>query len=29
MHIYPNDYIVAITEIDTEGIFELDGAKVI
>lgn len=29
MHIYPNDYLLAITEIDEESIFEIDGSKIV
>jgi len=29
MHIYPNDYLMAITEVDLESVFEIDGSNVV
>ena len=29
IHIYPVDFLIAITEIDKEGVFELNGATII
>jgi len=29
IHIYPVDFLIGITEIDKEAVFELNGAKVI
>ena len=29
MHIYPVDYMIAITEIDREGVFAIENAQII